>query len=217
MKVVYPYKKNMSTELLWSVASLKNVEHDGIVIVGDKPEFDLGQDYKYIFHGSGEYSSSPHHDQAVKYLLACAEVDDDELLLMNDDFFILSPWQPENYNRGILADQVAARRVGSYRDALINTENFLLHSGLTTFSYELHTPMLVNRLELQTAIDEIMPHMHGKRAILTRSYYGNRWGLKTAPMDDVKNIPDYKGKQLLSTSESTFLGEIGSYIRETLV
>lgn len=214
MKVVYPYRKTASRELQWSIASLKNIEHNGVLVVGDKPDYRIDADYFY--HSPGEFSSSPHHDQAVKYLLACAEVEDDDLLLMNDDFFIMKEWKPENYNKGILFEQIAQRN-DAYGKALANTEQFLLAHGYSTFNYEMHTPMLVEREKLRIALDEIMPYMQGKQPILIRSYYGNRWDLKTPRKNDVKNIQNYKDATLLSTSDESFVGEIGSYIRETLV
>lgn len=215
MKVIYPYRKTQSRELEWSIKSLKNIKHDGICIVGDEPPYEV--DAEYIMHLPGEYSSSPHHDQAVKYLLACSKIDDDELLLMNDDFFIMKQWDPQNYNKGILSQQIESRKNDAYTQALRNTEDFLMNSGYGTFNFEMHTPMLVNRQMLQDAIDEILPRMHSKTPILVRSYYGNKYGLMTPFSEDVKNPAHYKDATLLSTTDSSFLGEIGGYIRKALV
>jgi hypothetical protein len=214
MKVIYPYRKNASRELEWSIKSLKNVKHSGVYVIGEEPDFPI--DAEVMWHLPGEYSSTPYHDQNVKYLLGCT-VDDDELLLMNDDFFIMKPWIPENFNKGILSEQIATRKRDAYTTALINTEKFLINRGMSTFNFELHTPMIVEREKLQIALDELMPRIRGSAPVLIRSYYGNRWGLKTARVDDVKNIPDYKGKTLLSTNDKTFMGEMGRYIRSVLV
>jgi len=215
--VIYPYKKTYSIELKYSIKSLKNIKHDSVIVIGDKPSYyvpaQLIPNKKYSWS-----KFSPSHNQISKYLTGIKAINDEDLILMNDDMYILDKWIPENYNRGTLIDHIKQRgRADSYSVSLKNTMQHLDVMGLPTLSYEVHTPFIVKRDKLELAIDELLPHIINGKPILIRSYYGNRFGIKSTYIDDCKNPEDYKGKTLLSTDDQSFTSEdIGEYIRGKL-
>lgn len=214
MNIVYPYRKNDSRELEWSLKSVrKNLEGD-VIIIGDTPDFEV--DATVITgYGSEWRGYSPYHNVIDKILQACQLYD--EFVLMNDDFFVLNPIDiTKHYNRGNMLDHMNARKFDSYTRALHNTRNLLSARGHTDVDFEVHTPMLINSKQMIQAIYEIMPQLRNSQTILIRSYYGNRYGLVSETISDVKNPGNYKELDVISTNEDTFKGEIGEYIKEKL-
>lgn len=214
MRYVYPYRKNDSRELEWSIASVKKNLAGEISIIGDKPDFEV-EATVISTYGSEWKSYSPYHNVLDKILMACQLYD--EFVLMNDDFFILNPIDiTKHYNRGGMLEHVNGRKFDSYTRALQNTRNLLSGRGLTDVDFETHTPMLIKSKLMLQAISEILPQLRNSQTILIRSYYGNRFGLVSETISDVKNPDNYKELDMISTNEETFAGEIGQYIKEKL-
>lgn len=212
--IVIPYRKTPSEELKWAVKSLRNLKGvNNIYVVGDKPDYEV--DAQFIPHQDNEWSIlSAHHNQISKYLKACSLPLSDEIILANDDFYVLEETEPKNYNRGFLTEHINERRYDTYTKALINTRRFLKTKGLKELDFEMHIPMAVNREKLKQAIEEIVPMIRKGRTILIRSYYGNRFGIESEYMEDVKNkLPlGVYG----SSSDKSFKGEYGQAIKEAL-
>ena len=78
MKVFYPYKKTWSRELEYSIKSLKNVEHDGVYIIGDKPDYDVPA--TIITPKPHQIPHDPYVDVFMKHYTACLEIDAEWLL-----------------------------------------------------------------------------------------------------------------------------------------
>lgn len=212
LDVIYPYKHVESQELEYSVKSLKNIKHKNVYVIGDSHN-----KVPVVTPASQFWSKfSTAHDQIAKYYHVKELETSDKLLLMNDDFFILGKWTPENYNRGTLKDHISQRRTYDYyTKQLKSTENYLLSKGMTTVDYELHTPFLVERDKLIQAIEELIPALKMRRVILLRSYYGNRFNIESTYREDVKNPGSLEGMTLVSTSEKTFKDNI-DYIKSVL-
>jgi len=212
--VVYAYKKTYSGEIDWSIKSLKNLLlPKNVYVVGDEAPESIN-----IKPLPNTWASrSRYHDTINKYYTAALQLEEDQILLMNDDFFIMQPWKPANYNRGTLLDHMEWRKQNDdYQRRLDYTNNYLLSRGMTNLSFELHTPMLVDRVLLKQAIEEIMPQLRTNRIPMLRSYYGNRFEIETEYMADVKNPSNYEHTVLLSTNNRAFEGQIGKYIRSQL-
>lgn len=213
MDVVYVYKKNGSLELDWSLKSLKNIKHRNVYIVGDQTDLDAIHVQPMVNKWS---SKSAYHDQINKMLTACwiPELSED-FILMNDDFFVLEKWEPENYHRGDLDMHIKARRVmDAYSRSLMETKRYLEAKGLATNSYELHTPFVFNKNKLSDLILGLDFNTRTRYQI--RSIYGNTYSVDAEYRMDVKNPALFQGLDLISTNERTFLYEIGDYIREML-
>lgn len=212
MDCVIPYIKSHSQELLWSVLSLQNIKHGNVYVIGDKP------DMEGIIHLEDDKKAWSHYgsywNQASKYLTACNNPDiSDDFVASNDDFFVMSEWQPINYNRGTLSEHIQGRRMSDqYQRSLMYTEQYLEANNYPALSFELHTPFVYNKRKLKKLIESLPKNR--ARPLQIRSLYGNIYGVETERIADVKNISDYQGKMLLSTNEKTFTaGDIGEYIR----
>lgn len=194
--IIIPYKANDSGELETCIDLIeKNVSHRYIHVIDQK------------FHPIS------HVDQILKLKWAIENLDlTDEFYLFNDDFFVMQPIEDiPYYHRGSLKEQSDKRRIGYYGLALKNTVNYL---GVdTSISYELHVPMLFNKLKLHKLINSLIPTIPKGKCPLIRSTYGNLYDVGGEYIEDIKNIKDYEGKTFLSTTESSFKRDIGDYIK----
>lgn len=213
--VVIPYRKaHPDTELIYSLKSLQNLPHRHIYVVGDKPLWYKGnhipiKERKWLKH-------HPIHNQEIKIRTACelAELSD-EFILSNDDFFVMKPVKLKHYHRGLLLDQIQARkRKDQYTNSLIDAYDILRHMGIANpLSYELHVPMLLNRQKRLQLSYDMEKYFLKRKSPVMRSVYGNLYVRNSEYMDDVKNIDGYKDSTFLSTNETTFTGNIGKYIK----
>lgn len=213
MDVVYVYKKNGSHELKWSLKSLKNVPHRNVYIVADECDEDaiIISPMKHKWH-----SKSAYHDQIDKMLTATYIPDlSDDFILMNDDFFIMEKWKPQNYYRGSLETHLQSRRTrDTYSNSLLETKRYLEGRNLDTRSFELHAPFVFNKNKLRDLINGL--DFNGRTRYQIRSVYGNTYDIPAEYRIDMKNPALFQGLDLISTNERTFLYEIGDYIREKL-
>lgn len=213
--VFYVYKKNWSRELEYSIKSLKNVPHDGVYIIGDKPDYEIPA--TIIPSRPHQTPHSPYIDVFMKHYTACLEIDADELLCLNDDFFIMQPYDFRMYDRGSLTDHIAERRRNDpYKQMLQNTYDYLTAQGETTKDYTTHTPFLYNRKNLLALINQVMPEIKRGKTMSIRTLYGNIFNVPSETIKDVKNPDVYEGLPILSTNEHTFMGQTGQYIRERI-
>lgn len=216
MDVVYVHRQKKSDEINWSIRSLKNIDYGNIFVIGDDPGVPgvtVIEEQKQPWSQQNKYNN-----QISKYLTACNTPEISETFLaMNDDFFIMGDWTPVNYNRGTLAQHIENRRIkDSYQRSLQATEIYLQSKGLSTLSFELHTPFVFEKLRLKELISSLpMGHM-GNLPMQIRSIYGNSYGVETEYMPDVKNTGNPEGMTLLSTSERYFRSNLGEFIKERI-
>jgi len=210
--VVIPYKLNSTDELFWCVKSLKNIDHGRIIVLGEKPNYIVEAEFISNIDNTIKRPSK-YNDQINKYLTACNMDLSDEIIIMNDDFYILEPTKLENYNRGTITDHIKSRRPDSYTSGLQSTLNFLTQNGYGEVDYDLHTPMIVDRRKMKEAILELTPTLNSGKTVMIRSFYGNKYKIDSKYIDDVKNIIN---SPLISSSDVSFAGEIGDYIRGKL-
>lgn len=217
MKIIYPYLKNYSRELEWSIKSLVNTEHDGAIVIGDRPDYEV--DAKFIKPDNPPLWArmSPYNDVVNKLLVASRLDIGDDFVFMNDDFFLMKPWDGTIYDRGTIADHVARRRTDTYTQMLERTKSWLEKNNYQTKSFDTHTPMIFNRKNLEELILRILPDIQYGGSMSIRTLYGNVYDVASEKMSvDTKNPTDYHGSAILSTNEETFNGEIGVYIRKAL-
>lgn len=209
--VFYVYKKNWSRELSYSIKSLKNVPHSDVYIIGDKPDYDVPA--TIIAPEPHQMPHSAYTDVFMKHYTACLEIDADELLVMNDDFFIMQPYDFTMYDRGSLTEHIKERqRNDAYKQMLQNTYDYLTAQGETTKDYTTHTPFLYNRKSLLALINQVMPEIKRGKTMSIRTLYGNIFNVPSETIQDVKNPSDYKDLGIISTNEHTFMGELGRWI-----
>jgi hypothetical protein len=197
--IVIPYLRNNSGELDTCIELIqKNVPYRRIHVV---------EEFEY-----SSYSRVSHINQILKLKWAIENLDiTDNFYLFNDDFFVMKPINKIPYfYRGTLSEQITARANGSYTNALKTTRGYLQGDEL---SYELHVPMLFNKQKLYELIVSLEKEIKFGRCPLVRSAYGNLHATNASQLDDVKNVENYEYKTFLSTTEKSFRGEIGKYIR----
>lgn len=176
MDVVYLVRPGeQNEELRFSIRSLSNLPHDTVWIAGHKPAW-----VSNVRHLSTVQASSKHHN-AFGNLLAALNCDEisTEFVLMNDDFFITSPLPSvPTLHRGPVADVVAEyRRMfprGSrYTTAMQATMEWLQAQGVAEpLSYELHTPMVIDRAGML----EVIAQAEDDGVDVQRFHYRTAWG-----------------------------------------
>lgn len=215
MDIVIPYRNSNTDELRYCLRSLKNIEHDNVFIIGDRPDFISDS---VIFIENKEHGKNAQHDNELNIRLALNDSRlSDDFILFNDDFFVIKKVKELiDYNAGDIDDVLAKRDCLMFRrhnQGLINTKMFIGLKGAVSF--ELHIPMIMNkqkRLDISNQIIGILP----KRLLLPRTIYGNAFC-------DIKNITkDVKlyvssdkipSGVFVSTLDSAFNGIAGDIIK----
>jgi len=150
----------------------------------------------------------------------------DPFYLFNDDFFLMQPY-PDGIpvmHWGSLEERVqefrAAYREGKYTNGMTQTWEFLkqlLPPWRRLRSYELHTPLLVEKQKMLHVLSLRPRHIEDFHL---RTVYGNLF-LRGSQSDDVKvylSTQDavYEKWPMISTTDSVFRSHpAGDYIRRT--
>lgn len=188
MDLVYPYRSApFDFELRYSLRSLVNLPHDRVIIAGDRPQ--IASDRVTCIDAprhQDRYQSS-----AANILAGCEASDADQVVVMNDDMFILRPWSFRHENRGTIAGYLASGRAsGRYRAALEATRDILAVEGISDpLFFGLHTPTVYDRRALMDLIRE-----YQGRGILLRTLYHNLHPKPSVRAEDVKlhRFPSYR-------------------------
>lgn len=197
--IVIPYKRSTSGELAACLSLIRqNVPHRKIHII------EKNEPYRYDYF--------PHINQILKLKWALENLDiTDDFYLFNDDFFVMKPVDSiPVYNRGMLSKQILEAKDTPYLKYLLQTMNYI---GSHALSYELHLPMLMNSEKLAVLIDKLVEIIPYGKVPLIRSCYGNIYAVGGAYHHDVKHITEFEGETYLSSSEKSFAGSMGKYIR----
>ncbi|MES2630541.1 MAG: hypothetical protein V4611_01150 [Patescibacteria group bacterium] len=233
MDVVYVVKydpENNSEELRYSLRSLKNLPHGNVVIVGEKPDWVTNVTYIPVAQ------TKTKRENVTMNLLAAinSELVSDDFMLMNDDFFIMKELsEMPILNFGPLADVIAYYNhrypEGSeYISNMTKLYNLLIERGNERpMSYELHTPMILNKKNVQSLYTEPKEPFYQ-----FRTYYGNFFNIGGTSVRDVKvftepqhndarynsNPREYlEGQTFLSVTGGSFKrGVPGDFVREKL-
>lgn len=237
MDIVYMFKQseeNDSDELRYSLRSLRNIPHDKVYVVGEKPAW-----LKRAVHINVAQNTVRDGDIPTKYknvannLRTAAATDEisDDFIFMNDDFFIMKPLDSlPTYHWGPMREVIAhyTERYTLESDYIHRMKELyaLLRSQghAEPLSYELHVPMVLNKANLRR-----MYSADFSRIYQTRTMYGNYFQVGGERIDDVKvylearhNDPRYNAdpeaylaaQSMLSASGGSFrTGPVGTYVR----
>ena len=198
--VVYLCRAGENEELRYSLRSLVNVPHGRVWLVGGRPpSWYTGESIRTVQHGLKKEIT------ARAMIAACLDPRiSDPFLLFNDDFYVMRPGPlPGPMHRGRLQtviDWYESQGINSrYVAGMRATKKKLRALGIRQpLSYELHTPMLIDKLRMLGA------SRHGGHQ---RTMYGNLVGMGGRRIVDPKvlnfgdPIPD--GRRL-SSMDSTF-------------
>ncbi|ANA86449.1 hypothetical protein BH762_gp070 [Gordonia phage OneUp] len=194
--LVYIVRPGENEELRMSLRSLRNLPHDEVWIVGDKPSW-VSDEVNFI---QGNLGPTSHDNVYNNIRLACAHPDvADEFVIMNDDFFITEqmPTIP-NWYRSTLDEHIALPRVqrqrGWWLESLTLTRIALLAHGIKVpLSYELHVPFAVNKAAMGETLTQFS-YVNPGNPPQWRSLYGNMHQIPAEPHEDCKR---YVGNELV--------------------
>jgi hypothetical protein len=196
-----------TAELRYSLRTLTNLPHDRVFISGWTPDWTTNVVSVETRQGKTKWQN------ALDNLTAVLDDVSDEFVLMNDDFFIMEPFERiPVLHRGPIGE---SNRSSGYQKARNSVKAFLVEQGVAEpLSYELHIPFVYNRHLLKEALDRAEGRLV---AGYQRTLYGNLHRIGGEFMDDCKVTSNSQNLDtpFLSTNESSFRsGNAGKLIRE---
>lgn len=218
MDIVYLLKdKYNGEELRYSLRSLENIPHDKVFFVGGCPEW-----AKNIIHIPTEQTGTKYKNTTNNLITACNDPRvSSNLILMNDDFFILDHITEKELNlcmgpiKEVLNKLLEKNKLFTpYMVGMRETEELLKSLGKEEpLSYELHIPMVINKDNFLKMFDiEGVKEVHN---LHKRSLYGNLYLTESKRCEDVKVTDKFNKKlykKFLSCSDDGFF-----YIKDFLL
>lgn len=184
MHLVYIVRPGQNEELRFSLRSVTaNLPVSSLTIVGDAPGWVTGA--RRI---PGNRHSTKPRNVLDNIRLAVNDPDTpDEIVIMNDDFFVLSPLTTIGlHHRGPLAEHITAVDRSWWRTSLERTAAWLHGSGVTDpLSFELHIPFPVHTQGMRRVLDDLGDYAEDNPP-QWRTLYGNVAGLASTPHADLK-------------------------------
>lgn len=209
LDAVYFVREGENEELRYSLRSVdQNLRCRKVWIIGGKPDWANPDGFVRIPQDDKDRTKWDKVQESLRRVAANEEITED-FILMNDDFFINQPTSKiEPATAGTLQEHIE-RIERNYRNApttytieLRRAQRVLEEAGLTTNSYELHIPMIINRKKLAETL-AFFPPRHA-----TRSLYGNLHKIGGTRQKDCKVVrigqPFSKEAQFLSSDDSTW-------------
>lgn len=224
MDVVYISKEaTQNEELIYSLRSLKNVEHDKVFIAGGKP-----RKVKNVQHVTRYQKLLPKDRNIELNLKLAAEREDlsEEFIYMNDDFFFMNPvGSIPNLHRGTISsfyDYYKSFKSVAYMEGLDATLELLAKYGIDDpYNYELHYPLRMEKkkvLEMHEIRERELPDPY--LLFHMRTFYGNYFKIGGRQARDCKVGFEERNHEwalgqgdYISTTEETFKGFIGDHIK----
>lgn len=223
--IVYIVKASENNpELLHSLRSVAaNLPHRRVWLVGYRPRW-VAAEVGYL----PTIQRGPKHANTWGNWVAAARCPDisDEFTLFNDDFFVTKPIDDvPALHRGPLSEMIewyARYRLTSHRQRAAVTRQALQRAGHgePLYSYELHTPMVINRHILAEGIRWLDSGRSTSGAnVAKRTFYGNFAGVGGERSQDVKvmkasdGVPEVR-LPFLSTLPASWGGLAGGWIRQ---
>lgn len=213
MDIVYLLRDGRNEELRYSLRSLTNLPHDNVWAVGGGPDWLSPAVHRLrLPQVGGKWLNSARNLRAA---VEDSNISDD-FVLFNDDFFVTEPIVAvPALNRGPLKTVLAwyeTTHPGSrYTAGMRNTYDWLRTLGIDNpLSFELHTPLKVNRHLAATVYEQIdlaLASGELQRPIHWRTVYGNLTNAGGAPTRDVKVYGHLDGLPLgpfASTTDRVF-------------
>lgn len=170
MHLVYPYRhvgEGSSECLRYSVRSACAAwQVAGVTVIGEAPGWFSGRS---VAHGPG----GSKYSNALERWRIASELDYDveEIVLMNDDFFVLSQsCDPAEWQHSGSLRERAPTLAGEYRDVALRTIEWLERRGVSDpLDFGLHRPMSVDINYVRQVTSEVS----AVGPILLRSAIGN--------------------------------------------
>lgn len=193
---------------------------DRIIIVGHLPTWLVNVE----FVPGNRFKDKQRNVYDNVYLCATHPTHDEELVVMNDDFFIVHPvTDAEMAYRSTLAEHIASLGAKDtwWRRSLKATETWLTYLGSPEplLSYELHRPFPIVADQMAKALHEAR-QMSRANPPQWRTLYGNRWQVPAVLGHDAKvythreHVIQPDQPFLSTTDASWWKSDIGNVVRE---
>lgn len=209
-----------NNQLLYSLRSLDaNLPHADLAIVGYRPQW-VSHDVRNI--PGNRWHTKPRNVYDNIAIACNADNLTDDIIVMNDDFFIMQPIRalPPTY-RCTLDQHIA--KIGRRSDwlrSLIATKEWLANQGIKEpLSYELHRPVVINRAKMAEVLALAANHSPATPP-QWRTIYGNYWDIPARRADDTKiykarQAPPTGGPHCSTANGDLFArGDTGKVIRD---
>lgn len=217
--IVYILKNDIKPdELRYSLRSVcENFPHRNIVFVGGCPDMlscDLHIPHKQV--GATKWQKAMSSLKAIASDRRISE----EFFLFNDDFFILSPIDTNNFinfSSGTLEKRIAElynsfNKSSTYSIRLQDLKFTLDKLGKDSMSFALHLPFLLEKTKLQELFEKY------PNTSMLRSFYGNYFNVPYTYHKDVKIYDNFKIPEFddyCSTSDEAFKnGKVGKRLKK---
>lgn len=175
MDVVYivaEWKLN-NIELLYSLRSLKNIEHWKVFIIWHKPNWCIDLEHIYFEDVEHKYINVRNKHRII------TEIDwlSDDFIYMNDDFYFIKKQKVENYHIWTIWEQLKYikrrdKKKSIYQEWLEYVMDLFWENAM---SFEAHTPMIMNRDKLKDLLIKYPDYI----TTSLRTLYWNEYKLKS--------------------------------------
>lgn len=225
LDIVYMVKASEANEpLRHSLRSLANLPHGRVWLVGYKPRWVRNVEYIPTLQRGRKHNNTWRNWVAMAGSTELPE----RWVLFNDDFYVTRPvGEIPNLNRGGLDAAITwLRTVRSdhYRVRMEATRRALRRAQRPEpfYSYELHAPMVMERAIHTESVRWLLANrVASPDGMAKRSFYGNWAQAGGESVADVKiqraeqALPQAAGVPFLSTSDASWRGLAGGWVRRT--
>ena len=186
--------KHDNLELRLSLRTLEtNGKHiDRLFIVGNKPDW-----VKNAIHIPAEDTYQPMNNHCHKVLKAISWGISDNFLLMNDDFFMLKPFDAEKYPyyyRGemtLFEKELNGGKLSQYHNGLNRTYEMLKSMGIEKpLLYNVHCPIIYNSEKFSGFSNLFQETKFDDVCFSWRCLYGNMHATNPILVEDCKDFND---------------------------
>lgn len=188
MDIVYVVRPGDDNEALrYSLRSLQNIPHGKVIIAGYVPRW-----IRNVAYYSREQDRSSDQENSNLNLWGAVQYEglSKDFIFMNDDFFFMEAMTDiPTLHQGSLDARIAAYERGNRMNqaySLITTRRQLVQAGLARsrlLSYELHMPMVMNRMKAMAMFRYWTEPLHAMRP---RTVYGNLFAIRGEETKDAK-------------------------------
>ena len=180
--------KHDNMELRLSLRTLeangKNI--DRVFIVGNKP--DWVQD---VIHIPAEDTYQKAQNHAYKVIVACYRGISDNFLLMNDDFFMLEPFDVDKYPYYVRGELEEYKEPSFYQETLNKTRDYLIAKGIEhPMAFNVHCPIIYNKKSFLTFEELFHDVKFETIGYSWRTLYGNTFVKDYKVVKDCKDFDD---------------------------
>lgn len=213
MDVVIPYRRTRSDELVYALRSLKNIRHNKVFIIGDRPDFISDQVIHIRYRQT--YDIAKNTLNIINLAVETTKVSEEFIWLHDDTYFMQPIRKIPILHRGTydeVLEKYKNRRFNYYVQRQIRTNARLKDLGIENpLCYELHVPFVISKKRWLEVREYITPDLN------KLSMYGNLCKIGGTKTRDVKvRQKDWVPEGVFASSHERTFGSnsLGKKVRE---